>query len=1430
MTTVVDIYGSSNNSSTVSTNEVCQFSLISCSPNCDEDHLCNKNGLFISESVHDESFQRSPSSFKTPSKEVSSPGSFELPSMPSDKSSSRDCSDGHCSVNFLISSDLTDTDHSNSACSLSPCPQSVGHCSNANDECSILYSDRTLESAFYRSVRTDISLDNRANSHTLHPGFTDTQVSQDTSFKNSYSCNKTSAFTSFGCNNLDNAHSFQYINHNKSRGSDFQHLCETCISSDKITTSNSSPLKVCFSEAGHCFTEVIGCSAILGHSNTYPTSSTNCIRTSNSIVCFESQDLNSAYQSSQNMYNHLQRRKTACVSDASVPSSDGCELVYDRTEVQSSKVKNITVPSVYLLKEVDSSMFGIKHNIVRDKFFNDDYTCDPDPIIMGSGKISTTSSLGKRSLNVYSSPTDLENSIHSIEPKQLSPNYNYYLHKTPVISIAYPTNDRNKNAVLLQESMKNTDRKISSQNLDPRHHWKSNATNSTTKTNCFPVVECQDSFGSKCKRKGSKVLERGGKRHRSLNDKIRENISNHSPADALMGPVFLQNVNRFLQDPPLHHSFDLYPPIPSPRFPQNRFSGNYTNDVNIRGQKYFRFPLSLCKPECRPIPDDIILRFLAQRPDTEEKMNSLNHENFLSDAYKRTFSRNSYSNYISPSPVNQVSPLDLLTSNQPCDMYTNGCITPPLYHKVSDKHSLESGFITGHNSNQKYCEEVILCNRLNGETHETCSYCKMQIMLPQKTFKWKSHDKESYLPFCSSSCLARLKRQGPNCMTSFVPDASNFDIPFTVTSTIESQPLIILLVKSNHPKRMKQSSKRLSSQDLQVNFKRSPNETSNRMLFGVSSTVKRWRNIRWRRLIGSPPVCSFNVLRSSSDLPMSQKSFLSKKFSCIDTRVCQLCHQIGDGSNDVTSRLLNYNTDKWLHLNCILWCYETYETVSGSLMDVPCSSEKASKTPCTYCKNLGAGLPCFDSDCQAVYHLPCAYQINCSFHPDRGMYCPLHLKSASNIPHLDSLAVERKVYISRDEHSQVEKIISDEDHFTSMQNVKEPKLKLRIGTLILHRIGQLLPEQLASGVFHTSNFIYPVGYWTSRIYWSFRHVGQRCRYDCRIEDSVRPDDVNQSLVDPILVKFTVEVIEPNEEKIFFEDTTCDGVWRKIINRINSSRKCSSLFRILQDNIQGEVLYGLTEPHIIRAIESLPGVDRLSNYLFKFGKLQLIQEMPLAINPTGSARSEPKLRTYIRRKSTGDVNTCTYIAHNHVFLETPGHPYSSDIGSPTYLNSLSPSMTSKSQQYRRLRWDWKTNVVLARSRIQGLGLYAARDISKSTFIIEYLGEVIRNEVANRRERLYESQNRGIYMFRVDDDWIVDATMSGGLARYINHSCDPNCTAEILHCDNSNHIVIIASKNIEKGDELTYDYKFDLEEDRWDRIPCLCGSINCRKWMN
>ena len=63
-----------------------------------------------------------------------------------------------------------------------------------------------------------------------------------------------------------------------------------------------------------------------------------------------------------------------------------------------------------------------------------------------------------------------------------------------------------------------------------------------------------------------------------------------------------------------------------------------------------------------------------------------------------------------------------------------------------------------------------------------------------------------------------------------------------------------------------------------------------------------------------------------------------------------------------------------------------------------------------------------------------------------------------------------------------------------------------------------------------------------------------------------------------------------------------------------------------------------------------------------------------------------------------------------------------------------------------------------------------------------------------------QNRGVYMFRIDNDTVVDATMAGGPARYINHSCDPNCVAEVVEIDKESKIIIITNRRIQKGEEV------------------------------
>ncbi|KIK68357.1 hypothetical protein GYMLUDRAFT_714774 [Collybiopsis luxurians FD-317 M1] len=141
---------------------------------------------------------------------------------------------------------------------------------------------------------------------------------------------------------------------------------------------------------------------------------------------------------------------------------------------------------------------------------------------------------------------------------------------------------------------------------------------------------------------------------------------------------------------------------------------------------------------------------------------------------------------------------------------------------------------------------------------------------------------------------------------------------------------------------------------------------------------------------------------------------------------------------------------------------------------------------------------------------------------------------------------------------------------------------------------------------------------------------------------------------------------------------------------------------------------------------------------------------------------------------------------------------------------------------------KKHLRFARSPIHDWGLYAMERIARGEMVIEYVGEVIRAQVAEKREKTYVRQGIGSsYLFRIDEDLVVDATKKGNLGRLINHSCDPNCTAKIITISGEKKIVIYAKQDIELGDEITYDYHFPFEQ---DKIPCLCGSAKCRGFLN
>ena len=127
------------------------------------------------------------------------------------------------------------------------------------------------------------------------------------------------------------------------------------------------------------------------------------------------------------------------------------------------------------------------------------------------------------------------------------------------------------------------------------------------------------------------------------------------------------------------------------------------------------------------------------------------------------------------------------------------------------------------------------------------------------------------------------------------------------------------------------------------------------------------------------------------------------------------------------------------------------------------------------------------------------------------------------------------------------------------------------------------------------------------------------------------------------------------------------------------------------------------------------------------------------------------------------------------------------------------------------------IIRKRSNISGWGVYAAEPINKNKRIVEYSGEKISSAEADRRETKYQ-KNGQIWCFTLNRRWYRDGNVGGSTARFINHSCKGNCYSEVV-----DHTVWIrASKNIAKGDELTYDY--NTEGEAGMRCRCRPGCPN------
>jgi SET domain-containing protein len=139
---------------------------------------------------------------------------------------------------------------------------------------------------------------------------------------------------------------------------------------------------------------------------------------------------------------------------------------------------------------------------------------------------------------------------------------------------------------------------------------------------------------------------------------------------------------------------------------------------------------------------------------------------------------------------------------------------------------------------------------------------------------------------------------------------------------------------------------------------------------------------------------------------------------------------------------------------------------------------------------------------------------------------------------------------------------------------------------------------------------------------------------------------------------------------------------------------------------------------------------------------------------------------------------------------------------------------------------KQKFIVRNSRIEGMGAFATERIRKGERVIEYTGEVISAEEGDRRYSEGKLSEGPILLFTIDRGRVIDANVNGNDAKYINHSCDPNCES----AGQGAHIYIQAIRTIYPGEELVYDYSLTREPgDDPSEYVCHCGAPNCRGTM-
>ncbi|KAJ6635818.1 Histone-lysine N-methyltransferase trithorax [Pseudolycoriella hygida] len=308
----------------------------------------------------------------------------------------------------------------------------------------------------------------------------------------------------------------------------------------------------------------------------------------------------------------------------------------------------------------------------------------------------------------------------------------------------------------------------------------------------------------------------------------------------------------------------------------------------------------------------------------------------------------------------------------------------------------------------------------------------------------------------------------------------------------------------------------------------------------------------------------------------------------------------------------------------------------------------------------------------------------------------------------------------------------------------------------------------------------------------------------------------------------------SQDGFTYKSTSISDIWEKVFEAVQVARKAHGLTALPEGPLAdmcGHQMLGLKTNALKYLLEQLPGVEKCKKYQPKYHKKPQSTLSGAASSGYCSDTEELKENAYGAARCEGYSKRSDYDMFSWLASRHRKQPIQIVIPQMVDMELIPRRGTGSNlpmaMRYRTLKETYKETVGVYRSHIHGRGLFCNRDIEAGEMVIEYAGELIRSTLTDKRERYYDSRGIGCYMFKIDDNLVVDATMRGNAARFINHACEPNCYSKVVDILGHKHIIIFALRRIVQGEELTYDYKFPFEE---TKIPCSCGSKKCRKYLN